>query len=115
MKTRYLFGLPMITIQLNNREIEAILDTGFNGTIMLPENLIETLSLEKIGNAEYALADGTISNADIFKTEISWNNQKSEIAVVSSPSNLTLVGMELLNNVKTTLHPKENLLNIQFN
>ena len=58
MKTRYLLGLPFVTFKIKAEEIEAIIDTGFNGSLLLPIKIIERLNLEEIGTAHYAMADG---------------------------------------------------------
>ncbi|MEK6950732.1 MAG: hypothetical protein AABX13_03330 [Nanoarchaeota archaeon] len=56
MKTGYLFGLPYTTVLVNSQEIDVLIDTGFNGWLMLPSNLVEELDLESIGPTEYVLS-----------------------------------------------------------
>tara|TARA_Y100000034_G_C6779435_1_gene348239 strand:+ start:427 stop:774 length:348 start_codon:yes stop_codon:yes gene_type:complete len=114
MNTRYLFGLPFVTINIKGKEIEAILDTGFNGYLMIPTSIIENLSLEKIGRAQYALADGQSSDCEIYLTEIEFVGKIKKVAVVSSPSDFALLGMELLKDVKTTLFPEKEILKIEL-
>ncbi len=68
MKTRYLFGLPFASVTIDSSNIEFLVDTGFNGALMLPKELVEKLNLKRIGFTKYTMADGTISKAAIFVT-----------------------------------------------
>ena len=102
IKTRYLFGLPFATIFIDDKEIEAIVDTGFNGALSLPQELITELRLKKIGSAQYVMADGTISESNIYLAKVAWFNEKVEVSVISSSSEFSLLGMELLSKAKIT-------------
>lgn len=113
MKTRYLLGLPFATIFINNKEIEAIIDTGFNGALSLPQKVIEELKLKKIGSAQYVMADGTISDSNIYLAEVTWFNEKVEVSVISSSSEFSLMGMELLSRAKIILEPAKGKLTIK--
>lgn len=70
MKTRYLLGLPFVTFKIKAEEIEAIIDTGFNGSLLLPIKIIERLNLEEIGTAHYAMADGAATQTKTFVAKI---------------------------------------------
>lgn len=110
MKTRYLFGLPFVTLVVNSREIEVVLDTGFNGSLLLPKNIVEKLNLPRMGFAEYAMADGSFSEAEMYIIEIDWFTQRKKVSVVAVETDLALLGMELLQNIKTILSPSQNVL-----
>ena len=66
MKTRYLFGIPFVTIFIKNIEVECLIDTGFNGALMLPKENVDTLHLPRAGVAEYMLADGSASSSEVY-------------------------------------------------
>lgn len=110
MKTRYLFGLPFIQINVNTLVIEALIDTGFNGALLLPEKTIKELKLKRIGQAQYTTADGLVADSEIFVAEIEWFDTHKTVSVVSSSSDISLAGMELLYDTKTTLYPAKNIL-----
>jgi len=113
IKTRYLFGLPFATIFIDDKEIEAIVDTGFNGALSLPQELITELRLKKIGSAQYVMADGTISESNIYLAKVAWFNEKVEVSVISSSSEFSLLGMELLSKAKITFEPAKEVLVIE--
>ena len=77
MKGFFKFGSPMIEIIFEDNNIMALLDTGFTGEIMLPENLISELNLKQIGISEYIGASGEIKQTKVFKAEIRffWENE----------------------------------------
>lgn len=113
MKTKYLFGLPFVTININEQEIDALVDTGFNGEIMLPAITVAALKLQSVGVVEYILADGTIAQSDIHNANIMWLNKELKVKIVSCLTDLALVGMKLLHRAKTTLQPAQRILQIE--
>ncbi|MEK6922713.1 MAG: hypothetical protein AABX08_02855 [Nanoarchaeota archaeon] len=105
--------MPFITININSKQIEPLIDTGFNGALLLPLRKIHALNLKRIGFTEYAMADGSIVAAEMFSAEIEWLNKKRRVGVIGSHSDFMLLGMELLKNAITTLKPSGGLLNIE--
>ena len=111
MKTRYLFGLPFVTLNIGNKEVDAIIDTGFSAELVLPQNIIEELNLKLIGELDYTLADGDDVTTKEYFGKMLWFNNEKEISIISTKSPFALIGMELLHNVKLTLEPsKETIL-----
>ena len=114
MKTRYLLGLPFVTLKLNTEEVEFLIDTGFNGALLLPQEKVNELKLPKAGRAEYVMADGMLSETELFSAEVDWFGSKREVLVVSSPADFALVGMELLSELKITMAASKGILNVDM-
>jgi clan AA aspartic protease len=74
---------------------EAVIDTGFTGSLTLPPNLIRKLDLpwEQIDRS--ILADGSECVFDAFAGEIFWDGRWVEIIADEADSD-PLVGMDLL-------------------
>ena len=51
-------------------EVEAILDTGFNGSVTLPAGLIATLGLAWRTRGRVILANGTEDQGDIYAATV---------------------------------------------
>jgi predicted aspartyl protease len=51
-------GVPVITLEVTGREWPAIIDTGFNGDLELPEGLQGKLNDQPAGRLRSALAGG---------------------------------------------------------
>jgi clan AA aspartic protease len=76
-------------------ETEAIVDTGFNGTLTLPPGLITKLNLRSTSRSEAVLADGSKVSIDLYEVLVLWNDRLLRIPVGAADSD-PLLGMALL-------------------
>jgi len=76
-------------------EIEAVIDTGFNGSLTLPANLIASLGLLWRRRGRSLLADVSESVCDIYEATVIWDNRPRRITV-DEVDIVPLVGMSLL-------------------
>jgi clan AA aspartic protease len=83
-------------------EVEAIVDTGFDGWLSLPPPLIAQLGLAWQRRGRALLADGTESIFDIYEGIVIWDGQPRRVAVDSADV-MPLVGMSLLNGHELTM------------
>ncbi len=79
----------------DEEEVEAVIDTGFDGWLSLPPDLIARLGLAWQRRGRALLADGSESVFDIHEGAILWEGQPRRIAVDSADM-VPLVGMSLL-------------------
>ena len=112
MRTRYFLGLPFAEIGVSGSEVEALVDTGFNGALLLPSARISELGLKRIGWVDYAMADGSIVQTGVFTAKARWLEREQEIAVVATDSDFALIGMELLAGARTLMEPAKGILSI---
>jgi clan AA aspartic protease len=77
------------------REIEAIIDTGFDGALSLPYLLIVQLGLPWRQRGRALLADGRESVFDIYEASVIWDVEARRIHVDEAET-APLVGMSLL-------------------
>ena len=77
------------------RQIEAVIDTGFDGWFSLPPALIALLGLQWRRRGRALLADGSDSVFDIYEGTVVWDEGPRRIAV-DEASTAPLVGMALL-------------------
>ncbi len=110
---RYLFGMPMLTLDCKRKEIECLVDTGFNGQIMFPEKLIKELGLKHVGSADYVTADGQTVKTKVYLAYVSWFGQKKEAFVVATDTDFSLIGMGLLGETSVILDRRKNSLELQ--
>lgn len=75
--------------------IEACVDTGFNGMLSLPTDLIASLDLPWEGESSGILADGRTSYFDVFKATVVWHG-RTHAVTVSALDMVPSVGMSLL-------------------
>ena len=79
----------------HKHEVEAIIDTGFNGFLTLPPSLVIALGLTRLSRGRALLASGSEELFDIYGVTVLWDGQQQYVeadAVDTAP----LVGMSLL-------------------
>lgn len=77
------------------QEVEAILDTGFSGSLTLPPAIIAALDLPWRTRGTVILANGSEDQFDIYIAVIRWDNTPRNILVEAADTD-PLVGMGLL-------------------
>ncbi len=89
-----------------------MLDTGFNGQVMLSQNLIERLGLEQIGFTDFTLANGEQKRTNIYKAEIDFFDKIIKTDVLSTNADFSLAGMELFHKCRIIIERCNNLIEI---
>ena len=77
------------------REVHAIIDTGFNGFLTLPPVLVMALGLTRLSRGRAILANGLEDIFDIYGVTVLWDGQPRYIET-DSVNTTPLVGMALL-------------------
>jgi clan AA aspartic protease len=75
--------------------IEAIIGTGFTGSLTLPSRLIAALGLPWLGRQRVMLGDGSIRFFDVYEATILWDGQVRTIETDATDTE-PLCGMNLL-------------------
>ena len=75
--------------------LSAVVDTGFEGFLALPPEIIRALELPYKGNRDIVLADGTQRTIPIYDGAVLWNDQIIDGTVFEMPGE-PLAGMGLL-------------------
>ena len=101
------FGEAIIRLQLRgelggDRQIEAVIDTGFTGMLTLPSSLIEELGLFWQRRGRALLADGSETIFDVYEATVIWDGTPRRVAVDEVDSD-PLVGMSLLQGHEMTM------------
>ncbi len=113
MRGRFELGFPVIDLYVNEHKITAILDTGFNGELLLPEELIEKLKLEKFSTTDCLSVDALRKEVSLYSTDVKIDNRIFTAEVVSSKSSFRLAGIALFKDNKITLEQRKNLVLIE--
>ena len=81
--------------------IECVVDTGFDGGLMLPRAFVSQIQIPIIGELTFEMVGGAKMSAEIGITNIKWLGELHEVEVIVSESDDALIGTELL--MATTL------------
>lgn len=79
-------------------EIQAWIDTGFNGDLVLPQERIDVLSLQHSGTVKAILADGSEVALKTYTCQIEWFGEFRHLEVVANDGEYPLLGVGLLLN-----------------
>src|SRR5260370_35899240 len=77
------------------RRVNAVVDTGFDGSLSLPPGVIAHLGLAWDRRGTAILADGSVSVFDIFSGTVVWDGRKRTIPIDEADAT-PLVGTALL-------------------
>jgi clan AA aspartic protease len=86
-----------LQIKATNGEIvEYLIDTGFNGSLMLPRSEATRLGLAVLGRVPIIGVGRTRSIADIAELEVEWLGARRAVEVIISDGDDALLGTEML-------------------
>ena len=77
------------------REIEAVIDTGYTASLTLPPAVIAALGLRWRSVDRGTLADGSVCLFDVYEAKVAWDGKLRHILVDEADAD-PLVGMRLL-------------------
>ncbi len=87
--------LPVRNSAGQYQEIEAVLDSGFTGSLTLPPSLIASLGLPWRSHSSAVLANGKVEQIEIHTGTIIWDGISRTI-LIQALENVPLLGMALL-------------------
>src|SRR3712207_5525708 len=76
------------------RELEAVIDTGYNGELTLPRATVATLGLTWRRRGRATLVDGSSTAFDVYTAQVMWDGAL-RLVVVDEADTDPLVGMRL--------------------
>lgn len=93
---------PIVTLAIQgpsgqSREIEAVVDTGYNGYLTLPPAVALALGLPFVTTNPAFLADGSEVTFDVYSVTVLWDGRLRDVDAHMSDAT-PLVGMRLLHD-----------------
>jgi len=100
--------IPLIVRGFNGEEVrlEAMIDTGFSGSLALRADDVQALNLLVSGTALTELADGSEKEARTYFAVIEWD-EGSQLVEVVGDNPVPLIGMQLLEGYNLSLYIQE--------
>ncbi len=80
----------------NGNSIECVLDTGFNGSLLLPRKFVEENSMKFVGRETAELVDEITIEIESVLGKIKWFAKEIPIRLFVSETSESLIGTELL-------------------
>jgi len=82
--------------------VEAAIDTGFNGFLVVSASLVECLSLPVVGGEPVTLADGSETTLAVVAALVHWHGQPLPVPALQAAGGV-LIGMALLEGSDLTM------------
>ena len=89
-------GEPIITMEIAGTSYTAVIDTGFNGDLELPEELKSPLNAEYIGQIHSMLAAGQYIEEESYLAEIVFDGVARTLEDTFASQPTVLIGTRLL-------------------
>jgi clan AA aspartic protease len=84
-------------------ELEAIIDTGFDGDLCIPKKLAVALGLQLVGITDVELADGSRREELVFRGQVRFLGKTRDAEILLSDSEDLLIGLSLLSGCKMSV------------
>jgi clan AA aspartic protease len=97
-----LLGRALVPIRLKEpatgsfRELQAWIDAGFTGELVLPKTTVELLALARANVVKAELGDGSEAVFDTYGCTLDWFGDLKEIEALESTGDYPLLGVSLL-------------------
>jgi len=88
--------------QGQEQEVEAVIDTGFNGFLALTAPLVAALGLSYHSRTVVLLGDGSQTPLREYEGQVVWDGQERDILILETDGG-PLIGMALLYGYRVTL------------
>jgi clan AA aspartic protease len=94
--------LLVIDVAGRPHRVRTVIDTGYNGTLTLPAQLVVSLGLPFLGHRRAVLADGTKALLGEYAATVSWDGKLVQIGITEADGG-ALLGMEMLRGHRLTV------------
>ena len=96
-------GVPTILLPVAGQDWIAVIDTGFNGDLELPQSLRHSLNERFVGRATSALAGGVMIEEDAYQVDIPFDGRTLRADATFVDSHEILIGTHLLRRHRLTI------------
>jgi clan AA aspartic protease len=95
---------PVVALDLGSSRIEVLVDTGFNGSLIVPSQIANRLDLKFEGPEEFQSVTGEMFLADAYSVEVDWIGKRIRVAVAASKHvNEAILGGHMLKDCRLTI------------
>jgi clan AA aspartic protease len=112
LRGRFEHGMPFVSLRIAGEEFVALVDTDFDGYVMLSQADINRLNLREMGKTTYRTADGEIHEGRVYHGRIEWMGNMTDVAIDATNGDFALVGMGLLRSLRLVMEPARQLLTL---
>jgi len=97
-------GIPIVMLLIAGQLLQAIIDTGFNGDLELPEGLRSSIHAQYIERMTALLASGQHSEEDLYAVDFPFDARLVQAETTFVPGQEILIGTSLLRSYRLEIH-----------
>lgn len=101
-ENEFLFPLVLRNAAGDEIEVQAVLDTGFTGNLVLPGRVIRQLGLPQEDFEEVSLGDGSLTQFSVHEVMVVWDGEERVVTALGTDGDV-LIGVQLLRGSVTLL------------
>ncbi|HXV61516.1 MAG TPA: hypothetical protein VEK15_12530 [Vicinamibacteria bacterium] len=102
--------VPVVELVVDGRDWRAVIDTGFNGYLELPESLRVAVKAQFIGHVESALAAGQTIVEENYIVEFPFDGETLEVEATFAAGTDILIGTSMLRNHRLEIDFREGFV-----
>ena len=93
--------------------VKAWVDTAFNGSLVIPRSLIDSLGLKQASTTQAILADGRVADLETFSCYFHWFDSVYRTQIVANDGAIPLLGTALLAGCRVRIDYVRQLVEIE--
>ena len=93
-------------IRGREEDVEAVIDTGYTGSLTLPSEIVSLLALDWRSVDRGTLADGSECLFDVYEAKVLWDGKARQILIDETNAD-PLLGMRLLKGYELRMQIRE--------
>jgi clan AA aspartic protease len=93
-------GEPIVQLPVAGQTWTAVIDTGFNGDVELPESLRPSVNARFVTQTEWSLASGQRSIEDTYEADFPFDGETLAVEATFATDNRILLGTHLLRHYR---------------
>lgn len=97
-------GTPILRLSLGGQHWVAVLDTGFDGFVLLPDSLRDVFPGRFRGETEVTLGGGQVVREDLFMIDFPFDGQLLAVDASFAPIEEILIGTGLLQDYRLEIN-----------
>jgi predicted aspartyl protease len=105
--------VPSISLNIAGRLYRAIIDTGFNGDLELPESLRKHLRPEYLTQVTSYLAGGVTIQEDLYRVTLSFDGELTKPEVTFVVGREILIGTKMLRRHRLSINFVKRTVRLQ--
>ncbi len=93
---------PIVKLEFSNGAvIECVIDTGFNGTLFLPLDFIESNEFDLIGEETFhSVNQAEAQLAAVYSAKVKWLDEEIEVSIIAGEHGSALIGAGMMLDAK---------------